>query len=392
MSESRPVPPSLKDLWNASVEQFATLTAPVIEDGHKERHRIYSLLLSGLLYDKWNGNKCGEVGDYGKWRTEQILGNTSSGQKIYCGGSYLGHNIAALAVDGDGRIMDFDFNHNDVFDSTVEHAESRLVRRLFALTQIYSPAAALAGGASKSIGAQGFAAEEAAIDRRRTVFETSPTAPVGPTVGGAAFAAASPHDRRPVAYGSSLQDVTMYTTLESCAQCSGIMCLANLKEIVYLQWDQGQYLIGNMMWRATRDRPAPSKYGAPRPIRGDEFDFPYFMMLNDACADFQAKVVMEDGDGKPLHPFFADGHRTEQSPSVTSFLCTDAARAIFRQAGEELDGLSLADLKQPQWRPPEKPTALTNSDVLKEAKDFRDWAQQFQKVNLLGSRGAPHRV
>ena len=38
-----------------------------------------------------------------------------------------------------GRIMDYEFNHNNVFDSTVEHAESRLVRRLFALNQIYAP-------------------------------------------------------------------------------------------------------------------------------------------------------------------------------------------------------------------------------------------------------------
>ena len=50
---------------------------------------------------------------------------------------YLGHNIACIAVDGNGAIIDFDFNHNDFFRSTVEHAESRLVRRLFSLTPIY---------------------------------------------------------------------------------------------------------------------------------------------------------------------------------------------------------------------------------------------------------------
>src|SRR3981189_2447238 len=42
---------------------------------------------------------------------------------------YLGHNIACIAVDGNGEIIDFDFNHNDLFRSSAEHAESRMVRR-----------------------------------------------------------------------------------------------------------------------------------------------------------------------------------------------------------------------------------------------------------------------
>ena len=47
--------------------------------------------------------------------------------------SYLGHNIAAIAVSPTGRIVDFDFNHNELFNSSAEHAEARLLRRLFAL-------------------------------------------------------------------------------------------------------------------------------------------------------------------------------------------------------------------------------------------------------------------
>ena len=39
---------------------------------------------------------------------------------------YLGHNIACIAVDGNGEIIDFDFNHNDFFRSSAEHAESRI--------------------------------------------------------------------------------------------------------------------------------------------------------------------------------------------------------------------------------------------------------------------------
>jgi hypothetical protein len=52
---------------------------------------------------------------------------------------YIGHNIARLSVDGNGngQNIDFDFNQNDFFRSNAEHAESRMVRRLFGLTNIF---------------------------------------------------------------------------------------------------------------------------------------------------------------------------------------------------------------------------------------------------------------
>src|SRR5262249_60859373 len=34
---------------------------------------------------------------------------------------YVGHNIACIAVDGNGEIIDFDFNHNHFFRSSAEH-------------------------------------------------------------------------------------------------------------------------------------------------------------------------------------------------------------------------------------------------------------------------------
>src|SRR5271167_3375420 len=131
MTDERPVPPGLSPFWTGTVQQFAELPPNVFTPEEQERHRIYSLLLMGVIYGKWSGNKYGEIGDYGEWRSAQEIGSTTEGLKIYAGGSYLGHNIAALAVDAEGRIIDFDFNHNQVFDSTVEHAESRLVRRVF---------------------------------------------------------------------------------------------------------------------------------------------------------------------------------------------------------------------------------------------------------------------
>ena len=46
----------------------------------------------------------------------------------------------------------------------------------------------------------------------------------------------------------SLQNVTLYTSLESCAQCSGVMSLGGVKQVVYLQNDFTAYMIGNIMF------------------------------------------------------------------------------------------------------------------------------------------------
>ena len=385
MTDNRPVPDALKPFWDSTVEQFMTLEPSELEDGAKERHRIYSLLLCALIYDKWNGNKYGEIGDYREWRKDQQLSTIDGGRYIYKGGSYLGHNIAALAVDGEGRIMDFDFNHNDVFDSTVEHAESRLVRRLFALNQIYSPWEVLGSDASPRAALRAGAVYGERLHQRHSVFATAASERAAPPRTGTDVATEA-EPTPPIPYTTLLKDVTIYTSLESCAQCSGIMCLASVKDIVYLQWDQGQFLIGNMMWQATKNQ-KENGFGAPHPIRGDDFDFEYFTMLNNANEAFGNK--MRNGSVFYVDP---DSKAENATPSVTSFLCTDTARAIFFKASEELERLRTSDLACGKWRPNDKPTALKNEDVLTQAKDFLRWAKRFDRFNMVGSRGAPHRV
>src|SRR5262249_22014479 len=130
----------------------------------------------------WNGNKYGQDGEY-PWRPKQKRTNGR-----YQGGDYLGHNIACIAVDGEGEIIDFDFNHNDMLNSSVEHAESRLIRRIFSLAQLNN------GWATRDVQAP---------------------AP-------------------PIPYSNVLSDVSIYTTLESCSQCSGIMALGSVKEVIFL--------------------------------------------------------------------------------------------------------------------------------------------------------------
>jgi hypothetical protein len=70
----------------------------------------------------------GDRGDYGPWRERQVELQPAATGSI---ARISGHNIGR-SPSTRGTIVDFDFN-NEVFNSSVEHAESRLVRRLFKL-------------------------------------------------------------------------------------------------------------------------------------------------------------------------------------------------------------------------------------------------------------------
>ena len=180
---------------------------------------------------------------------------------------YLGHNIACVAVDGNGEIIDFDFNHNDFFRSSAEHAESRMVRRLFSLTDIF--------------------------DSWRT---------------------GQPSQGRSKA--ASLNEVTLYTSLESCAQCSGVMSLAQVKQIVYLQNDFTTYKIGNIMFNWLNPvRPvagsAQADPGIGRRIRAQ------FQALNDANLAFPVKDIQDAHTRNDFHPLLSPFPPTRLSPITT---------------------------------------------------------------------------
>jgi hypothetical protein len=138
----------LSDVVNVDLKKVAPELA---DEAVKERHRIYCYLLMKVIYRFWNGNKRGPFGAY-PLRVKQLepsqplpptqryRGDTveNPGGSRQSWDRYVGHNIACLAVDGNGEIIDFDFNHNEFFRSSAEHAESRMVRRLFSLTTISS--------------------------------------------------------------------------------------------------------------------------------------------------------------------------------------------------------------------------------------------------------------
>jgi tRNA(Arg) A34 adenosine deaminase TadA len=178
--------------WEKPLYIVATVPALNLAEEIKERHRIYALLLFALMRRFFNGNKNGLRGEY-PWREKQ-----KDDEGRYIGGDYLGHNIGAVAVDGTGEVIDFDFNHNQIFGSSAEHAEARLIRRIFSLTQLYD-----------------------------------------------GWATRGPDDTpRTKGYSTVLGNVTVYTSLESCAQCSGVMALGQVGQVVYLQRDPGTYHIG----------------------------------------------------------------------------------------------------------------------------------------------------
>lgn len=313
------------DHWKSrTVADLATVDTGTIIAEKTERHSIYSLALMAITAHYWNGNKYGRAVQY------PLNEPVPAANPGTLGDDYIGHNIAALIVDGDGLIIDFDFNHNEIFNSSVEHAESRLLRRVFSLSQI----------------------QDSWNTGQRPM-----------------------RDRH---YSTLLRNVSVYTTLESCAQCSGIMALANLGTVIFLQTDPGQYSIGNIM----RNMTVKTGLEAPEPIPASAFGFSYFNELDSAYQSFRERpktkqyAMVLDRDGKETLASY--------TTSITSFLCTKSARAIFKRAADDLRAFQV---KYPTWKP-DLGTAnlLTNNEVLGEAQRFVEYAC------VEARRGTPHRA
>jgi tRNA(Arg) A34 adenosine deaminase TadA len=318
--------------WEKPLYNVATVPALALTEEAKERHRIFALLLFALVRRFFNGNKNGSRGIY-LWREKQ---RDDDGR--YTGSDYLGHNIGAIAVDASGDVIDFDFNHNQIFGSSAEHAEARLIRRVFSLTQVY--------------------------DGWETRRPDDPPRTRG--------------------YSTVLSSVTVYTSLESCAQCSGVMALGQVSQVVYLQRDPGTYHIGNILWSLTSretggGEAAEIKATAPRPIPGSEIDFPYFDELNTKYREYYAAVRDK--------PFYAmEGKKPDLSRALTSFLCNDEALDIYDRARQEFFALIKGGLKYPEFRPVGGPQPLTNAQALTRAGLFYDYAAD------VGRRGTPHNL
>src|ERR1700694_629648 len=120
-----PTSKALTGYWNLPVQHLVQVSNTFL-DQMKERHQILCYLVMALVAAYLNGYSRGRGGKY-PWRRKQAGEHDT----------YLGHNIACIAVSGRGRVIAFDFNHNELFNSSVEHAEARLIRRVFSLASSY---------------------------------------------------------------------------------------------------------------------------------------------------------------------------------------------------------------------------------------------------------------
>lgn len=111
--------------------------------------------------------------------------------------------------------------------------------------------------------------------------------------------------------GYSLKNHTVYTTLEPCAQCSGMMTLCSIERTVYGQTDPGY---GKAIERLTLDSKKWNPHGYdpyPRKVISRRLDSEYADRLDAAYK--------------------------KQGGSITRFLLTDEAKTIFLDAARQLD-------------------------------------------------------
>jgi tRNA(Arg) A34 adenosine deaminase TadA len=339
-----------RPLCDASSVNLQHVNPELANDVVRERHRIYCVLLMALIKRFWNGNKNGPVGVYPRRANQKEPGQDPRAAVFRYRGDmdqsrdplrvswdrYLGHNIAALAVDGNGEVIDFDFNHNDLFRSSAEHAEARIVRRLFSLANVSDSwrTGALIPGKSRAF---------------------------------------------------SLKEVTVYTSLESCAQCSGVMSLGRVKQVVYLQTDPGTYTIGNLMFNLAGQDPSDNSYLAAMPIPAASIGLEYFDELNAAYLQFYEQLTIAKAQNDLRSAFFVPqgGQPADFATSITSFLCTDSAYSIFERGAAEFNGLRVKDATATS---PSSSSSWTNQQCLDGARRF------YQYADVEGYRGSPHKL
>lgn len=177
---------------------------------------------------------------------------------------YPGHNIGAVLVDRTGSVICGALNRNVQLNSTLEHAEARTVARAIQLAN-------QKGSARWS-------------------------------------------------FGALLEGDCLYTTLEPCAQCAGIIELGNIAGVVYGQADPAQFRIVNVLFNLRRQG---GEAAGTVPI---EAGFaPFWAPLAAAYARFQETAPT--------------GART----GLTAFLQTVEAYLVFRAASEGFERMSVSE-------------------------------------------------
>ena len=254
--------------------------ALMLTPAEEERHGILLLLAMALLFDAWGVNRSSPT-------QLAAYANIAPGRRFP---DYFGHNIGALLVDRNGGIICFALNRSVALNSTLAHAEARAV----------GAAIGFANG-----------------NRPKTATPAW-------------------------SFGSLLQGDYLYGTLEPCAQCAGIMDLANLGGVVYAEDDPGQRGIVNVLYNL-HDRTGQA--GAPLPIRAA-----FLPLWEKLAASYRQ---------------FANTAPPGSRTGLTSFLQTVEAYRVYAMAARAFEALRAAH--------PE------NADILSEARAFRArWADRLR--------------
>lgn len=258
--------------------------------GEKWRHMIFSYAVMALLWNEYNGNKEGPIGDY-PFRSAQEIGKvTAKDDKTYgkecrvyaskMGGmpdDYVGHNIVALAVGKRGDILRIAYNHNTLFSSTVDHAEERLIDGLYK-----DPEAFVQKSHARIYGAK----EKLAIENH-------------------------------------MRHISVYTSLEPCQQCSGKFHLALVPEVISCQRDWEIKLLGGQLYE---------QFHKSRAILGSYFDFSPYEELGMTYINFCQRVARD----KDIF-FKLNDRKVDCKATMPYFLCTDEAQSIFRRGHDVFD-------------------------------------------------------
>lgn len=230
----------------------------------QERHEIYLRLAMAMVFDGWgvDRNRKDLVAAYAA---------AEPGRKF---GAYAGHNVGALLVGAQDQIICFALNRNVELNSTLEHAEARAIRSAIHIAN----------------------AER---------FQT----------GGPAWS-----------FGNLLRGDRLYATLEPCAQCAGIMDLANIGTVVFGQSDPAQNGIVNVLYNLNHSSSRQTSVeagGAPLPVPA---------AFGDIWGELEA-----------AYRSFVATAQTGSRTGVTSFLETVAAYRIYREAAAAFSSMQVRD-------------------------------------------------
>jgi len=220
-----------------------------LSEVEQELHSMRLLAALHLVFSKWRIAKAVPQirEEYAKLEPGRVFGEFS------------GYNIGALIISPQGEALAFALNRNHQFNSPFEHAEVRAVR----------------------------AAIRIANNKRWQ------------------------QGRGLDGYAAMLQGFSVYTTLESCTQCSGVMDLANIATVVYAQEDPGQKRIGNILYNLLG---GTDGRGAPLPVRANFL--PAYGRLTAAYDEYRKRL--EGSGGGPI--------------GMTSFLGASEAYLAYREA------------------------------------------------------------